>query len=100
MTHPTELSIRRLLVLASTLGVGGGEKVLASLLRGLRAAGVSVHEAHLDLDALGDAQEAFFTSTTRDIVPVRAVDGHLYDAPGPVTRALVAAYQALIESSV
>ena len=47
MTHPTELSIRRLLVLASTLGVGGGEKVLASLLRGLRAAGVSVELCYL-----------------------------------------------------
>lgn len=37
--------------------------------------------------ALADGEEAFLTSTTRDVQPIRAVDGtRLPTAPGPVTR--------------
>lgn len=40
------------------------------------------------LSALYEAEEAFLTSTTRDIQPIRAVDGKaLPQAPGPVTLA-------------
>ena len=40
------------------------------------------------LDALASADEAFLTSTTRDVHPIHAVDGHLLPAaPGPLTQA-------------
>ncbi|MBX6169731.1 MAG: 4-amino-4-deoxychorismate lyase, partial [Thermobispora bispora] len=44
-------------------------------------------EADVPISALYEAEEAFLTSTTRDIQPIRAVDGKvLPQAPGPVTR--------------
>lgn len=40
--------------------------------------------------ALVEAEEAFLTSTTRDVQPIRAVDGtYLPAAPGPVTRTVM-----------
>jgi glycosyltransferase involved in cell wall biosynthesis len=42
MSHRADASLQRLLVLSSTLEVGGGERVLASLLRGLRGGGLGV----------------------------------------------------------
>ena len=40
------------------------------------------------LDALASAEEAFLTSTTRDVHPIHAVDGHVLPAaPGPLTQA-------------
>lgn len=55
---------------------------------------IPVREAVLhDADMLG-ADEVFFTSTTRGVVPATAVDDHVIGSgvPGPVTRALGAAY--------
>lgn len=44
-------------------------------------------ERDLPLDALATADEAFLTSTARDVRPIRAVDGRVLPAaPGPVTR--------------
>ena len=41
----------------------------------------------LPLAALAQAREAFLTGTTRDVQPIRSVDGILLPAaPGPVTR--------------
>jgi branched-chain amino acid aminotransferase len=60
------------------------------------ANGVPVREAVLrDADLLG-ADEAFFTSTTRELVPIVTVDEHTIGAgkPGPVTRALHNAFRA------
>ena len=46
-----------------------------------------VDEVDVLLSALYDADEAFLTSSTRDIQPIRSVDGHLLPvAPGPLTR--------------
>jgi branched-chain amino acid aminotransferase len=55
---------------------------------------IPVREAVLqDADLLG-ADEVFFTSTTRGVVPATRVDEHVIGtgAPGPITRALGAAY--------
>jgi len=57
-------------------------------------AGIAVREAVLrDADLL-NADEAFFTSTTRGVMPATRVDGHVIGSgtPGPVTRALGQAY--------
>jgi branched-subunit amino acid aminotransferase/4-amino-4-deoxychorismate lyase len=58
--------------------------------------GIPVKEAVLhDADLLG-ADEAFLTSTTREIVPIVQVDDRSIGsgAPGPVTRALLEAFRA------
>lgn len=50
-------------------------------------------EHDVPLDSLADADEAFLTSTTRDVHPIHAVDGHpLPSAPGPLTQAAAQAF--------
>jgi branched-chain amino acid aminotransferase len=75
--------------------VTGGELVtpplssgcLAGVTRGLVLEWFGATERDVPAAALATASEAFLTSTTRDVQPIRAVDGHeLPDAPGPVTR--------------
>jgi branched-chain amino acid aminotransferase len=52
----------------------------------LLEAGVA-EEAELPLEALSEAEEAFLTSTTRIVQPIRAVEGSpLPAAPGPLSR--------------
>jgi branched-chain amino acid aminotransferase len=60
-----------------------------------RARGLDMREERLPLDALAGAEEAFLTSTTREVVPVRALDGRPIGSgrPGPVTRGLLAAFR-------
>ncbi len=61
-----------------------------------RDAGITVREAVLrDEDLLG-ADEAFLTSTTREIVPIVKVDHHTIGSgrPGATTSALLAAFRA------
>ena len=57
-------------------------------------AGIPVREAVLKDNDLLNADEVFFTSTTRGVVPATKVDAHVIGsgAPGPVTKALRAAY--------
>ncbi len=50
-----------------------------------RAAGVEVVEEALPLSVLERAEEAFLTSSTRDVQPIHAVDGRELAAPGPLT---------------
>ncbi|WP_419928334.1 aminotransferase class IV [Candidatus Poriferisocius sp.] len=53
-------------------------------------------ERDVPLDSLADAGEAFLTSTTRDVHPIHAVDGHpLPNAPGPLTQAAAQAFAHL-----
>ncbi len=57
------------------------------------AAGVQVREAVLKPADLGGMQECFLTSTTRDVVPVAAIDGWRFGVgAGPVTRRLKTAF--------
>jgi branched-subunit amino acid aminotransferase/4-amino-4-deoxychorismate lyase len=55
-----------------------------------------VREATLSAGALRAAREAFLTSSVREIVPLVRLDGAPVGdgAPGPITRALQAAYRA------
>lgn len=60
---------------------------LAGVTRALVLEWVGGEETELPVDALASADEAFLTSTTRDVMPIRLVDGApLPEAPGPVTR--------------
>ena len=61
---------------------------------------VDVVEGDVPLTALASADEAFLTSTTRDVQPVRSVDGRALPAcPGPLTIAAAAAFAALVASN-
>jgi branched-chain amino acid aminotransferase len=54
-------------------------------------------EEDLSVTALARADEAFLTSTTRDLQPIRAVDGiELAACPGPVTLAARAAFAEIV----
>jgi branched-chain amino acid aminotransferase len=60
---------------------------LAGVTRALLVEWAGVAEEDLPLSALAGAEEAFLTGTTRDVQPVRLVDGvPLLDMPGPLTR--------------
>ena len=63
-------------------------------------AGIPVREAVLRDHDLLTADEAFFTSTTRGVMPATRVDEHVIGAgvPGPVTRALGLAYNLKAQS--
>jgi branched-chain amino acid aminotransferase len=54
-------------------------------------------EATVALSALTGADEAFLTSSTREVQPIAAVDGRpLPQVPGPLTRAAMGAYADLL----
>ena len=58
-------------------------------------------EADLPVDALATADEAFLTSTTREVQPIRAVDGQpLAAAPGPLTTAAADAFTRLVATTL
>lgn len=60
---------------------------LAGVTRGLVIEWAGAVEEDLPLSALAEAREAFLTGTTRDVQPIRSVDGAVLPAvPGPVTR--------------
>lgn len=68
---------------------------LAGVTRALVLEWAGGEEADLPLADLYDADEAFLTSTTRDVQPIRAVDGTvLREAPGPVTSKAMQAFAA------
>lgn len=60
---------------------------LAGVTRALVIEWAGAEEAELPVSALAAAEEAFLSGTTRDVQPIRTVDGiSLPSAPGPVTR--------------
>lgn len=55
----------------------------------------------LTLSQLQTADEAFLSSSTREIQPIRAVDGQVLPAvPGPLTRAATSAFAGLVASDL
>lgn len=70
---------------------------LAGVTRELVMELVDVVEEDVAIEALADAEEAFLASSTRDVQPIRAVDGHLLrTCPGPLTEGAGAAFRALV----
>jgi branched-chain amino acid aminotransferase len=60
---------------------------LAGITRALVLEWMGGEETDIPLSAFSEADEAFLTSTTRDVQAIRAVDGVVFPAaPGPVTR--------------
>jgi branched-chain amino acid aminotransferase len=59
--------------------------------------GMPIDETPLPLDALRDADEAFLTSTTREVQPIAAVDDRAVpNVPGPITAKLAELFTALV----
>ena len=65
-----------------------------------RKAGYEVQETTLNRYDVYTADEAFFTGTASELIPIRQVDGRLIGSgkPGPVTRDLRSRFQALVRS--
>ena len=60
---------------------------LAGITRALVLEWVGAEETDVPVEALAGAQEAFLTGTSRDVQPIRKVNGSVLAAvPGPVTR--------------
>jgi branched-chain amino acid aminotransferase len=70
---------------------------LAGITRALVCELVEVEEVDLPVESLAAAEEAFLTSSTRRVQPIGSVDGvALPAAPGPLTAAAAAAFDALV----
>ncbi len=62
-------------------------------------AGIDVVEQDLALDDLSSAQEAFISSTTREVAAVESISPNWsYKVPGPVTQALDRAFRECVKS--
>jgi branched-chain amino acid aminotransferase len=73
---------------------------LAGITRELVCEISEVDERALPLSALAHGDEAFLTSSTRDVQPIHTVDGvALPAAPGPITQRVAAAFSALLAST-
>ena len=65
----------------------------------IQAQGIPIKFAGINVDEISDLDEAFLTSTSRAILPVREIDGLLIGDghPGKITRSIMTAYRAEIE---
>lgn len=79
--------------LAAGILAGVTRDVLLGL---LREQDIPCRETPVPVGDLGAADEAFLTSSTREVMPIRAVDGRPVGdgRPGPVTRRILAAFRA------
>lgn len=66
---------------------------LAGITRALLVEWCDVVERDDTIDVLRTADEVFVTSSIRTVLPVHAVDNHRLDAPGPVTREVLATWE-------
>ncbi|MGH9672779.1 MAG: aminotransferase class IV, partial [Bryobacteraceae bacterium] len=70
------------------------------LLHQVRAPGVTVTERVLMPEDLGDADEVFITSTTRDLLPVESVEGKRMKQQGPARLALQREFSGYVDEYV
>ena len=70
----------------------------ATVLRAAAEQGIAAEEGEILPDDLFSADEAFITSSIREVMPVVAADGHTIGngAPGPLTKGLHAGYLRLV----
>jgi len=67
-----------------------------------RALGIEAVEGEIPLADLLRADEAFLTSSVREVLPITSIDNEPVGqgGPGPVTRRLMAAYSQLVETTL
>lgn len=58
--------------------------------------GHPVHEADFTRSDLILADEAFYTGTAAEVVPIREVDDRVVGEPGPITRSIQSAFKEII----
>jgi branched-chain amino acid aminotransferase len=68
----------------------------ASIMRIAEDAGIPVREVDLPRTELYLADEAFFTGTAAEVVPIREVDDRVLGDPGPITRRVQEVFKAAI----
>lgn len=76
------------------------EHILASITRRIAIEESGAQEQSCTLEELLGAEEAFLTSTTREVQPVAAIDGHSLAAPGPLTSQIAERVAARIRSEL
>lgn len=62
------------------------------VLESCRAAGIACRECDLPFSVLQHCEEAFLTSSTRDVHPIDLIDGRSLPAPGLITQAVQQAF--------
>jgi branched-chain amino acid aminotransferase len=73
---------------------------LAGVTRELVCELVPVAERDVPIERLADAEEAFLTSSTRDVQPITSVDGRALNCcPGPLTKSAADAFAALVATT-
>ena len=72
------------------------EHILASISRAIVIEATGAIERSCTLDELTTADEAFLSSTTREVRAVSAIDQRTFDAPGPVTARTAEVVEALV----
>ena len=73
----------------------------ALVLEACQRAGVPVRECRLAMNEFLEADEAFLTSSTRDVHPILSINGRaLSRVPGELTRAVAGAFAALLNADV
>jgi len=60
-----------------------------------RQEGLTVREGPLPMSILDRASEVFITSSTKDVLPVHAIDDRAVKSPGPVTERIAAIFASL-----
>jgi branched-chain amino acid aminotransferase len=66
-----------------------------SVMKIARDQGTPVHEASLNRTDLYTADELFFTGSATEVIPIREVDGRMFE-PGPITQALQQRYTEIV----
>lgn len=67
------------------------------VLHACEVAGIACAEVDLPVSVLSSCEEAFLTSSTRDVHPIASLNGRSLVAPGPITMAVQKAFAALEE---
>lgn len=62
------------------------------VLQACEEAGIACEEVDLPVDILNECEEAFLTSSTRDVHPIERIDERQLPTPGPVTQAVQKAF--------
>ena len=62
-----------------------------------RARGIKTHERVIMPEELAEAEEVFITGTAVEVTPIREIDQYSFEV-GPITRQLLADYEALVRS--
>jgi branched-chain amino acid aminotransferase len=71
----------------------------ASVLALAREAGITSRVRPLTVDDLNQCEEAFFTGTAAEVVPISRVDDRMFDGEGPLTQRLRTTYHDVVRGA-